>query len=71
MVDSNLCIGCGACASICPVNAIKLVNGKAQINKEKCIHCGACQQFCPVGAIDINKEESDKDNKNNQDKKNT
>lgn len=57
MVDDNLCIGCGACASICPVNAIKLVNGKAQINKEKCIRCGACQQFCPVSAIDINKEE--------------
>ena len=53
MVDETKCIGCGACASICPVGAIKLVNGKAQINAKKCIKCGSCAQFCPVGAIEI------------------
>lgn len=57
MVDEKKCIGCGACASICPVSAIKLVNGKAQIDPKKCIKCGSCQQFCPVGAIDISKTE--------------
>ncbi len=69
MVDSKLCIGCGACASICPVNAIKLVNGKAQINKDKCIRCGACQQFCPVSAIDINKEEPKEEKENSKNNK--
>ena len=53
MVDETKCIGCGACSSICPVGAIKLVNGKAQINAKKCIKCGSCAQFCPVGAIEI------------------
>jgi len=55
MVDEKKCIGCGACASICPVNAIKLVNGKSKIDPKKCIKCGSCAQFCPVAAIDLNK----------------
>lgn len=56
MVDEKKCIGCGACASICPVGAIKLVNGKAKIDQKKCIKCGSCAQFCPVAAINISKE---------------
>lgn len=59
MVDKEKCIGCGACASICPVGAIKLTNGKAKIDPQKCIKCGSCQMFCPVGAIDINKAEEE------------
>lgn len=55
MVDEKKCISCGACISICPVNAIKFVKGKAQINPKKCIKCGSCAQFCPVGSIDIKK----------------
>ena len=55
MVDEKKCITCGACVSICPVGAIKIVDGKAQINPKKCIKCGSCAQFCPVGAIEIEK----------------
>lgn len=53
MVDKNTCIGCGACASLCPVGAIQLVDGKAQINNEVCIKCHSCEGVCPVGAITI------------------
>lgn len=51
VVNKEQCIGCGACASICPVGAIEMVDGTAQINKEVCVNCGACENTCPVSAI--------------------
>lgn len=50
-VDKNVCVGCGACVGVCPVDAISLVNGVAVIDPKKCINCGACAATCPVGAI--------------------
>lgn len=54
MIDAKKCITCGACVSLCPEGAIKIVKGKAQINPKKCVKCGNCSQFCPVSAININ-----------------
>lgn len=55
MIDKNVCIGCGACASACPVEAISLDKGYAEIDESKCIKCGTCEGICPVGAIDLSK----------------
>jgi len=55
MVDKEKCIGCGACESVCPVGAIKMINGKSTIDKNICIKCGTCEGICPVGAIKIEK----------------
>ena len=51
VVDKDVCVGCGTCVDVCPVNAISMVDGKAQINQEVCISCGACMGACPVSAI--------------------
>lgn len=46
------CIACGACVSVCPVEAIDM-NEKAQISEKKCIGCAECLAVCPVDAIKI------------------
>ncbi len=48
---SDECISCGACASGCPVDAIKEGDGKYVIDEGACISCGACASGCPVDAI--------------------
>lgn len=51
-VDKNLCVGCGCCCNgICPVAAIQLKEGKAEIDQSKCVNCGTCKGMCCMGAI--------------------
>lgn len=52
-VNPEICIGCGACVPVCPVDAISMVEGKAIIDHETCIECGVCIAECPVEAIAI------------------
>lgn len=51
--SSEVCCGCGACASICPKDAITQFidsNGYLlyKVNKEKCVNCGLCLKVCPI-----------------------
>jgi thioredoxin reductase (NADPH) len=52
-IDSNYCIGCGTCTSVCPEgDVLAMIAGKAVIvNGHKCIGHGLCADACPVGAI--------------------
>lgn len=50
VVDKDACIGCETCVGTCPVEAISMVDGKAEVD-ESCIECGSCVSVCPVNAI--------------------
>lgn len=41
-VDREKCIGCESCIAVCPVGALNMVDGKANIDQDTCIACGAC-----------------------------
>ncbi len=56
-VDIDKCIGCGACESFCPYNAIKMYKDekkrKAKTITASCKGCGICASRCPTMAIDM------------------
>ena len=51
-IDREICIGCGACAEVCPGTLIHITDGKAEIRYPKdCWGCTSCLKECPVYAI--------------------
>ncbi|HSD62273.1 MAG TPA: NAD(P)-binding domain-containing protein [Ignavibacteriaceae bacterium] len=56
VVDSETCIGSGACVAACPEKDILgIISGQARtINASRCVGHGACFHACPVQAITLN-----------------
>jgi len=48
------CISCGKCEELCPLNNIKIHEGKLVYGKN-CTHCMACICACPTEAIEYKK----------------
>lgn len=63
---ARFCCGCGACAAVCPKNAIQIIKDpdgfeRYFIDCKKCINCGICENVCPfinISALSLKKAQS-------------
>jgi PAS domain S-box-containing protein len=55
VVSTNLarCRDCYRCVRTCPVKAVRIQGGQAQVVSELCIVCGSCVRACPQGAKSV------------------
>ena len=53
-VDQTVCVACGACEAVCPMEAIKVYKGcYAKVEKDRCVGCGKCGKVCPANSIQL------------------
>ncbi len=53
-LQSEKCVGCGMCLSVCPHAVFGLMNGGVEIkDRDACMECGACARNCPMGAVSV------------------
>lgn len=49
----KLCVGCGACAAVCPHGVHGFENGIHRLHHSACANCGACIAECLTGALKL------------------
>jgi ferredoxin len=50
---SSGCLGYGTCVTLCPFDAIEIIDGVAVINPDSCKACGKCVDGCPKHLISL------------------
>ncbi|MBN2047825.1 MAG: glycyl-radical enzyme activating protein [Anaerolineaceae bacterium] len=53
LYDPAKCIGCGACAAVCPNNAQRMEDGVHVYLRAECDLCGACLEECFTDALTL------------------
>ena len=51
VINTDDCIGCGACADACPMGVIEVEDVATVVDADSCVGCEACLGACPVEAI--------------------
>ncbi|MBP3752437.1 MAG: 4Fe-4S binding protein [Pyramidobacter sp.] len=58
-VPKDECVSCGACARVCPKDAVAVYRGLyAKVDPGRCVGCGRCAMECPAGIITLTEAES-------------
>jgi len=50
-VKTEKCVACMKCVRVCPTEALRIRNGKVQLDEDRCIDCGLCINACKYGAL--------------------
>jgi carbon-monoxide dehydrogenase iron sulfur subunit len=45
-----------ACAQVCPVDALRWIDGVVQLDEKECVSCFKCVEACPFGAIYVHED---------------
>lgn len=56
IVSDRLCVGCGVCQDICPVNCISIEHNNTNypiVDNNACKECGKCLKVCPGKGVDL------------------
>ncbi len=52
--DDESCIHCGACVSVCPVDAHQFQHDwSVKLESSECVQCGACITACPMRVLKL------------------
>lgn len=53
--NTDLCIDCGSCVSVCPTKSFTIDKSTWEVNLtyETCVACGSCLTSCPTKAITL------------------
>ena len=60
VVNGDLCIKCGTCEGVCPVEAFHVADEQYVVDPDTCIDCGVCISECPQSAITSDDEAEEK-----------
>jgi len=50
-VKTQKCVACMKCVRVCPTKALRIRDGKVQLDDTRCIDCGRCITACKYGAL--------------------
>ncbi|MEM1484238.1 4Fe-4S binding protein [Oscillospiraceae bacterium PP1C4] len=54
VIRTEECVACGSCIKVCPLSAIRIVDGIfAEVDEKLCVGCGKCKTICPACIIEI------------------
>ncbi len=57
IIRSEQCVGCSLCVARCEQNALRMIDGKVEIDPDECIRCRDCLGPCP--AVNFRNAEQD------------